>query len=201
MKVLMHESDGSGHFKEATLRVLHDSGELFKAVAESTARFVRDAGRESLEAGDVLVDIVDGVMEAVVSIGRDASDAARGIALGALRGKKSEPGSALTTLAVTSRSVIRHVGRSGGDLAVATGGLVAGASAGAREIGLSVPEAVHAVSRGAVQGAREFGLAAEQKVQDAVAAMRELTRGQDPGESHFEEMEDTPMCFPGPMVE
>ncbi|MEK7466226.1 MAG: hypothetical protein AAB074_02325 [Planctomycetota bacterium] len=196
-----NERPGPHRFKEGALRVVNDTGDLLSAVAESTTKFIKEAGHEALEAGDVLVDIVAGVIGAVVSVGHDAVEAARGIALGVLRGRKSELGSAFTTLAVSSRSVIRQVGRAGGDIGAATRGLVAGAAEGARELGLSVPEAVFAVSRGALQGAREFGFAAGEEVREAVAGMRELVRGREPGHSHFEEMEDTPMFFPGPMVE
>ncbi|KAF0246156.1 MAG: hypothetical protein FD180_987 [Planctomycetota bacterium] len=201
MTEFTNERPGSNRFKVAALQVVRETGDLFSSVAESTAGFVKEAGHEALEAGDVLVDIIAGVIGAVVSIGHDAVEAARGIALGVLRGKKAEPGSAFTTLAVSSRSVIRQVGRAGGDIAAATRGLVAGAAEGARELGMDVSEAVFAVSRGALQGAREFGYAAGEEVREAVAAMREIVRGREPGRSHFEEMEDTPMFFPGPMVE
>lgn len=191
----------SGRFKEAALRRFHDAEDFLSGVADSMKDFIEEAGREALEAGDRLVEITAGVLDAVVEIGHDAAGSARGIALGVLRGKQSDPDSVLTTLAVTSRSVIRYVGRAGGDIAAAARGLVAGAADGARETGLAVSEAVFAVSRGALQGARGFGAGAEKAVHEAVAAMRELTRDRDPGTSHFDEMEDTPMFFPGPMVE
>ncbi|MCE9581469.1 MAG: hypothetical protein K8T20_03025 [Planctomycetes bacterium] len=192
---------GPLHFKEEALKVFLQTGDLFKAVVDSTTEFMKEAGDEALEAGDLLVDIIAGVIGAVVTTGHDAVEASRGIALGVLRGRKALPDTAFTTLAVSSRAVIRQIGRAGGSIGAATHGLVAGAAEGARELGLSVPEAVFAVSRGALQGAREFGFAAGEEVRESVAAMRELVRGREPGQSQFEEMEDTPMFFPGPMVE
>jgi hypothetical protein len=196
-----HHSPGRGRFEEAALRVFHDARDLCGAVAGSVAGFMKEFGADCLEAGDVLVDIIAGTLDAVASIGRDAADAARGIALGALRGSRPDPGSAFTTLAMTSRSVVRHVGRAGGDIAAATRGLVAGAAEGAREIGIDVSEAVFAVSRGALQGAREFGTSAAEEVREAAKAMRQLTRGREPGTSTIDEMEDTPLCFPGRLVD
>lgn len=196
-----HHSPGRGRFREAALRLFRDPRDLWGAVTRNVAGHMKEFGAEVLEAGDLLVDIVAGTLDAVVSVGYDAADAARGIALGALRGSRPDPGAAFTTLAMTSRTVVRHVGRAGGDIAVATRGLVAGAAEGAREIGFDVSEAVFAASRGALQGAREFGRSAVEEVREAASAMRELTRGREPGTSTHEEMEDTPLCFPGRLVD
>lgn len=199
---MRHETEGgSAGFKEAALHALREAEDVLGGVADAVTGFVARAGRDCLEAGDTLVEITAGTLDAMVEVGHDAVQACRGIALGALRGSRSDPESSLTVLAVTSRAVVRHVGRAGGDVPAAVRGLVAGAAEGARELGLDVQQAVNAVSRGAVQGCREFGVAAADGVHDAVETMRELTRGREPGRVDIHELEDTPMFFPGPMVE
>jgi hypothetical protein len=133
-------------------------GDVFARFLESAtlgiARASGPSGAVSLEA--VTLALQDGVRGAVETQS-DLVLACKAMVLAALRGTAEQGEAALRTLGSVSTTILRKTSDLGGDRVAATKGIILGAIAGAKGIGVEVPGAAATAAKGALDGAGEAG--------------------------------------------
>ena len=141
-----------------------DAGDLFartvKTVREAILHAANDAGDEGGRLLDAVVGVAHASLHAALKTGGNLVLGAKAILVGVLKGTGERETAAAKTISSTSCAVIRSAAKLGGDLSACMIGLVLGAIASARDIGVDRAQAASAAAQGALEGAEEAGSAA-----------------------------------------
>lgn len=154
--------------KEGSDPSLPGSGDLFattvKAVREEVLRAAKDAESGGGRLLDAVTQVVHDSLRDTVNADGNLVLGSKAVLVGVLRGTGERETAAVKTISHTSRAVIRFAAQLGGDLSASLKGLVLGAIASARDIGVDRAQAASAAALGAVDGADEAGSAAAETI-------------------------------------
>jgi hypothetical protein len=122
----------------------------------------------------VLETVTAGITSAAKGVDLDGIPLLQAILMGIVRatGRKEEAG--LKILAHAAKTAVHHTADRGGNLAAATKGLVLGAIASAKTLGVDTAKSATAAAQGAIEGAAEAGSVTVERV---LAALRDPIGG------------------------
>jgi hypothetical protein len=101
--------------------------------------------------------VVAAAARSAVEAGGDLVPATKAIIMGVLRGAGVRNDAALKILSQAARIVIHHTADGNGNLAAAIKGVILGAIASARTMGVETGRAASTAAQGGLEGAREAG--------------------------------------------
>ena len=101
-------------------------------------------------------------------MGSDLTPGSKAIVMGVVRGTGEKGDAALKIVSHTAKIVIHHIADMGGNLAAATKGLVLGAIASAKSMGVEQAQAASMAAQGALEGATESGSVTAERVLGAL---------------------------------
>lgn len=144
-------------------------GKVLTTVSDGVASAARGAGKAGSSMMEAVRNVTRTAMRGSWSAGRDFLVGAKAIVMGVVRGTKAREDEALGTLSQTARAVILEASDMNGDVAAAATGLVLGAIASARKMGVMPAKAADAARRAAIQEADRIGPTVSVQVRAAMA--------------------------------
>ena len=145
-----------------------------ETVTGEIAASTRGAGLTGAPLLAAVANVVDGAVRGAVAMGSDLAPAMKAIIMGILRGTEAKEEAGLKILSHAAKIIIRQTADRGGNLAAATKGIVLGAIASAKSIGVDVPKAASTAAQGAHEGAVEAG---SLTVEQVLGALKEPIGG------------------------
>lgn len=143
-------------------------------VFATTLETVTDALAKATPGTEAIFEVATGAVRGAVAMGSDLVLASKAIVVGVFRGTGAKEDAALQILSQVSKTVVHHTADRGGDLAAATKGLVLGAIASAKAIGVDAAKAASTAAQGAHDGAAQAGSVTVERV---MAALKEPIGG------------------------
>ena len=148
------------------------AGDVFATTVKSVSDGIALATKETGKDGPLAIEAVTGVVQSSVrgglGVGGNQTLGAKAIVVGVLRGTGGKAENGLKTLSHTSRAVIRITAQLGGDLSASVKGLILGAIASARDLGVDRAQTASSAAQGALEGADEAGSVATEEVRKAL---------------------------------
>ena len=148
------------------------AGDVFATTVKSVSDGIALATKETGKAGPLALEAVTTVVQTSVrgglGIGGNPTLGAKAIIVGVLHGIGAREAAGLKALSHTSRAVIRITAQLGGDLSASVKGLILGAIASARDLGVDRAQAATSAAQGALEGADEAGSDAAEVVRKAL---------------------------------
>jgi len=148
------------------------AGDVFATTVKSVSDGIALATKETGKDGPLALEAVTGVVQSSVrgglGVGGNQTLGAKAIVVGVLRGTGGKAETGLKTLSHTSRAVIRITAQLGGDLSASVKGLILGAIASARDLGVDRAQTATSAAQGALEGADEAGSVAIEEVRKAL---------------------------------
>lgn len=148
------------------------AGDVFastvKSVTDGIARATKETGKDGVLALEAVTGVVQSSLRGGLGVGGNQTLGAKAIVVGVLRGTGGKAETGLKTLSHTSRAVIRITAQLGGDLSASVKGLILGAIASARDLGVDRAQTATSAAQGALEGADEAGSAATEAVRKAL---------------------------------
>lgn len=150
--------------------------DVYATVLETVSRDMASAcqGLTGAPPLNAVTEIVTSAVRGAVAMGSDLVPAAKAIMVGVVRGTGATEDGALKILSHVAKTVIHHAADRGADLAAVTKGLVLGAIASSKSIGVESAVATSTAARGAYEGAVEAGSVTVERV---LAALKEPIGG------------------------
>ena len=168
------KSGGNGEHlaKEGVADPFRGTGDLFSKIVESVSAGIASTanglGKAGVSAVETITAVVQKALREAAEGGTDLAWGDKAIMVGSLRATGEKQDVALKTHSCTARSVIRQTAGIGGDLAASVKGLVLGAIASAKDMGVDRGNAASAAAQGALEGAEEAGSVAIETVRGAL---------------------------------
>lgn len=157
--------------KAKVIQALHESLEAVGAIVNAVSDVVTREMSRVVEVNGAIQNASDeltrGVIEAVYETSTNLGMAAKGIAIGVVRGDKLVGRAAFEAIAFTAGAIVRHTTELLGDVETAAEGAVRGAIEGAQSIGLNPEEAASAAAEGAIAAANVMSVEIGLKIQKA----------------------------------
>lgn len=148
------------------------AGDLFartvKSVCDGIAPAAKETGNDGLRVLEAVTGVVQSSVRGAVGSGGNLVLGAKAIVVGVLRGTREKEEAALKTLSHASRTVILQAAQLSGDLSAAVKGLILGAIASARDVGVDRAKTASSAAQGALEGAEEAGSVAAETVRKAL---------------------------------
>ena len=148
------------------------AGDVFATILKTVSGGIAQAGVGTEKVGalffEAVADVVQKALSGAVGMGDNLVMGTKAIVVGVLSGIGEKDEAALRVLSHTARTIIRNAAGMRGDLAACTKGLVLGAIASAKDLGVDRDKAASAAAQGAVDGSHEAGSAADETVRGAL---------------------------------
>ncbi len=142
--------------------------DVFGSLLETVSAGIAEARRAGPDFLDAVSEVLLDAMRSAAKARSDLTQAAKAIVVGVLRGLGEREDAALLTLSRTARAVLREAAGLEADLAACTKGLILGAIASAKDLGVDRAKAASAAAEGAMEGARGAGATAVDRVLEAL---------------------------------
>ncbi len=142
--------------------------DVFGSILETVSAGIAEARRAGPDFLDGVSEVILDAMRAAAKAKSDLTQASKAVVVGVLRGLGEREDAALLTLSRTSRAVLREAAGLEADLAACLKGLVLGAIASAKDLGVDRAKAATAAAQGALEGAQGAGAAAVDRVREAL---------------------------------
>ena len=139
------------------------AGDDFGTIMKKAADGIQSAVKSGVAPPEAVNSVVRAAVRGALG-GGDVAVGVKAILMGAIRGTGQKQDAALASLEVVARAVVRQTVELNGNVAAASKGLLQGASACARQIGVDLPKAVDATRAAAVAEAETLGSVAAEKV-------------------------------------
>ena len=137
----------------------------FATIMDSVSRRISGSGVPLLDA--ITQTVAAGAGESVES-GGDLTPRSKAIIMGVMQGAGATNEAALKALSHAARVLIRHTANLNGNLAGAIKGIVLGAIASARKMGVEPAQAASTAAQGGLEGASEAGSVTVERVKAAL---------------------------------
>ena len=169
---MKHHDRSFARAESGVVKALQDAGgdpqTAVGAVADVVARDLRESGRSGVALLSAISALAFGVAHAAVSTGGEMGRVAEGFLLGVMLAGEAKERELLAVIGHAAGTFIKHVAEAGGDVSLATRGLVEGAVAWAEELRLDPGEAAYAAGQGAVDAAEDVDSRLGHKVRRAL---------------------------------
>lgn len=151
---------------------LQGAGDFFGSILGSVSGGITKAAGGKIGAVplETITEVVQSAVRGAVGVGNNLVMGAKAVVVGVLRGTGEREEAALTTLSHTARTVIREAAVLSTDLAACTKGLILGAIASAKDMGVDRGRAASAAARGALDGSQDAGSVEVDKVRATLRA-------------------------------
>jgi hypothetical protein len=141
---------------------------IMESVTQQIASSAKGTGLTDGPLLDAISPVVAAAARNAVETGGDLIPGTKAIIMGVLRGAGARNDAALKILSHAARIVIHHTADRNGNLAAAVKGVVLGAIASARTMGVDVARAASTAAQGGLAGAREAGSVTVERVLGAL---------------------------------
>jgi hypothetical protein len=172
----MIEEKSSGAFDHSVeanvVNPVPGNRDAFAIILESVTQHIASSAKGTGLTGGPLLDAVSEVVavaaRSVVETGGDLVPGTKAIIMGVVRGAGARNEVALKILSHAAKVVIHHTADRNGNLAAAIKGMILGAIASARTMGVDTAPAASAAAQGALEGAAEAGSVTVERVLGAL---------------------------------
>ena len=147
---------------------------ILETVTGEIASLAKGTGLTGAPLLAAITEVVTGAVRGAVSMGSDLVPGAKAIVMGIVRGTGATNEEGLKILSHAAKIVIHHTADRGGNLAAASKGVILGAIASAKTLGMDTAKAASTAAQGALEGAKEAGSVTVERV---LAALKEPIGG------------------------
>ncbi len=166
------ESSQPSPIKDGITHTIQNTGDVFGTIVKTVSDGITSAAKGTGKAGASVLEAVSNVVRTAVrgslGVGSDLVVGTKAIVVGVFRGTGEKEEAALKTLSHTARTIIRQTADNNGDVGAAATGLVAGAVASAKQIGVDPAKVASAAGSAAIEEADRISAVAGEKVRSAL---------------------------------
>jgi hypothetical protein len=141
---------------------------ILESVTRKIASSAKGTGLVGAPLQEAISEVVTTAAREAVETGGDLLFGTKAIIMGVVRGTGATKEAALQTVAHAARIIIHHTADRNGNLAAAIKGIVLGAIASARAMGVETARAASMAAQGALEGASEAGSVTVERVLGAL---------------------------------